>query len=166
MIRKAKASEISKIIALTQACAAVMEANGIFQWNKYYPSAVAFENDIARDELYVYLTNATIVGSITISTYKDEEYKPIQWLTKESQHYYIHRLAVHPTFQGQGIAQQLMTFAENTARAKGIASIRLDTFSKNERNQRFYSLRGYQKVGQIYFPKQSKAPFYCYELVL
>ncbi len=45
-------------------------------------------------------------------------------------------------------------------------SIRLDTFSKNIRNQKFYELHGYNKLGDIYFPDQSENPFYSYELVL
>jgi len=68
--------------------------------------------------------------------------------------------------QGQGYAQKLMTFAENYAIENNYASIRLDTFSQNKRNQKFYELRGYKRLGNIYFPKQSEHPFYCYELVL
>jgi len=72
---------------------------------------------------------------------------------------------VHPTFQGQGVAQQLMTFAEKFAQEKGYLSVRLDTFSRNNRNQKFYETRGYKRLGTIYFPLQSDHPFFCYELV-
>ena len=68
--------------------------------------------------------------------------------------------------QGQGYAQQLMSLAEEQARQQGFESIRLDTFSQNPRNQQFYEQRGYQRLGNIYFPKQSEHPFYCYELLL
>ena len=79
---------------------------------------------------------------------------------------YIHRLGVHPNRQGKGYAQQMMQFAENHARDNGFISVRLDTFSQNARNQRFYEKRGFQKLGDIFFPKQSEHPFHCYELVL
>nr|WP_316931595.1 hypothetical protein [Flavimarina sp. Hel_I_48] len=59
-----------------------------------------------------------------------------------------------------------MFFAENLAKEGNFQSVRLDTFSQNERNQKFYEKRGYQKLGAIYFLKQSKHPFYCYELPL
>ena len=59
-----------------------------------------------------------------------------------------------------------MNFAENHARKHNFESVRLDTFSKNKRNQKFYESRGYKRLGDIYFPKQSEAPFHCYELVL
>lgn len=59
-----------------------------------------------------------------------------------------------------------MDFAEEFAANSDFISIRLDTLSLNKRNQHFYEARGYQKLGDIYFPKQSEAPFHCYELVL
>ena len=96
----------------------------------------------------------------------DDEYIPVHWLSPNSKNLYIHRLAVHPEYQSKGYAQQLMDYAEAFAKANTFISIRLDTFSQNTRNQNFYEKRGYQRLGNIYFPKQSKHPFYCYELLL
>ena len=96
----------------------------------------------------------------------DEEYIPVKWLTPNKNNIYIHRLAIHPNLQGKGYAQQLMDFAEQFAIENNYSSIRLDTFSQNKRNQKFYELRGYKRLGDIYFPKQSEFPFHCYELVL
>lgn len=166
MIRDAKISEIPHILTLTNACARHMQQNGIYQWNDEYPSKEAFETDIQRGELYVLEIKEEIIGTIVVSTYMDEEYVPITWLTENGNNVYIHRLSVHPNSQGRGYAQQLMTFAENKAREGQFVSVRLDTFSQNSRNQKFYEARGYQKLGDIYFPKQSEHPFHCYELVL
>jgi len=166
MIRRAKISEISHIMAITKKCAAFMIAKGIFQWNEHYPSKKAFLNDIEQEELYVLLQDDILIGTIVISTHMDDEYIPIKWLTKNEKNIYIHRLSVHPDFQGKGYAQQLMDYAEGYARQNGFVSVRLDTFSKNKRNQKFYETRGYKKLGDIFFPKQSEHPFHCYELVL
>lgn len=166
MIRRAKLSEIEEILTITKACAATMIAHNIFQWNEHYPSREAFEKDVFREELYVQLYENKVVGCIVISSEKDSEYNDIQWLTEDTRQYYIHRLAVHPDYQGTGYARNLMEFAETYGREHKATSIRLDTFSKNERNQRFYKARNYVKLGSIHFPKQSEHPFYCYELVL
>jgi ribosomal protein S18 acetylase RimI-like enzyme len=166
MIRHAKISEISNILAITKECATFMIAKGIFQWNEHYPSKQAFLNDIEREELYVLLEDNRLIGTIVISTHMDDEYVPIKWLTKSDKNIYIHRLSVHPDFQGKGYAQQLMDFAEEYARQNDFVSVRLDTFSQNKRNQKFYETRDYQKLGDIFFPKQSEYPFHCYELVL
>lgn len=166
MIRKGKIEDIKSIMNLTKACAKAMIAKGIYQWNAHYPNSSAFKKDVERNELYVLETDSDISGTIVISTVMDEEYRPIEWLTKNDNNLYIHRLAIHPNLQGKGYAQQLMDFAENYAIENNYTSIRLDTFSQNKRNQKFYELRGYKRLGDIYFPKQSEFPFHCYELML
>ena len=125
-----------------------------------------FRKDIERDELYVLIIDEKVIGCITISSEKDVEYNKIKWLTDDAFQYYIHRLAIHPNFQHQGYAKIAMDFAETLGRQNHVVSIRLDTFSANERNQRFYETRGYQRLGEIYFPNQSDLCFYCYELIL
>lgn len=166
MIRRAKILEIPEIVAITKACSKHMTEKGIFQWNQHYPSKQIFEKDIERSELYVLEKAGQIIGTIVISIYMDDVYAQIDWLTPDKENIYIHRLAVHPDFQGKGFARKLMDFAEDYAREKGCLSVRLDTFSKNKRNQMFYAARGYQKLGDIIFPKQSEHPFHCYEMVL
>lgn len=166
MIREAKDSEIEKIITITKACAAKMIGEGIFQWNDTYPNREAFQTDLARGELFVLIDNNKVCGCITISSVKDTEYNDILWKTEDKDAIYIHRLAIHPSAQHQGNAKRLMDFAENYAREHNAPAVRLDTFSKNERNQRFYEARGYRKLGDVYFPRQTEFPFHCYELVL
>lgn len=165
MIRHAKISEIPEIITICKACAAYMISNGIYQWNEHYPSAAAFEKDIERDELFVLEVDKKIIGTIVVSTLIDEEYKPVKWLTPNGHNVYIHRLSIDPDQQGSGYAQKLMDFAENRAKEHGFVSVRLDTFSQNKRNQRFYEKRGYQRLEDIFYLKQSEHPFHCYELV-
>jgi len=166
MIRKGTLKDIDSIIDITKACSKSMIARNIFQWNEHYPNRAPFEKDVKRDELYVLEIENTIIGCIVISIVIDDEYIPIQWLTPNENNIYIHRLAIHPKQQGKGYAQELMNFAEAFAHRNKFTSVRLDTFSQNNKNQKFYELRGYQKLGDIFFPKQSEHPFYCYELIL
>ena len=165
-IRKATSQDIDALIQITKACAAFMIQKGIFQWNENYPNREAFEHDITRNELYVLQEANEIMGCVVISTLMDEEYKSVNWGTPNGTNIYIHRLAVHPKAQGKGYAQFLMQYAESYAIKNNYRSIRLDTFSKNPRNQKFYELRGYKKLEDIYFPKQSVYPFHCYERIL
>lgn len=166
MIQIAKLSQIDQILAITRACGEKMNAEGIFQWNETYPNAKAFKEDIGREELYVFISEKDIIGCIVVSTKMDDEYEKVQWLTHTSNHYYIHRLAVHPNYQGKGIARKLMDFVEDLGIRNNKVSIRLDTFSQNLRNQKFYEARDYKRLENIYFTNQSKFPFYCYELPL
>jgi len=166
MIVAATPSDIPDILNMTQACRLHMESKGIFQWTTSYPNKEKFRGDVGRGELYVLKNNNTIIGCVVLSIVMDAEYKTVKWLTANHNNLYIHRLAVRPNYQGQGFAQELMDFGENMARAKHFASIRLDTFSQNKRNRRFYEQRGYQKLEDIHFPDQSEYPFHCYELLL
>ncbi len=166
MIRHAKLPEIKDILQITRACASKMIDNGIYQWNEQYPTENAFLDDLNRNELYVKEHEGKVIGAIVISTHMDEEYIPIEWLTPNGNNTYIHRVCIHPDFQGKGFAQEMMSYAETYSKSEGFDSVRLDTFSQNNRNQHFYEQRGYKKLGDIFFPKQSTHPFHCYELVL
>ncbi|MEJ2163417.1 MAG: GNAT family N-acetyltransferase [Robiginitalea sp.] len=166
MIRPAKLTDLPEIMDLTKACAAHLCEQGIYQWNEKYPSREAFVTDLERDELWVLDLGQGPVGTLVLSQYMDEEYKSVRWNSPDINNRYVHRLAVHPIHQGKGFARNLMDFAETKAREEGAASIRLDTFSKNPKNQRFYETRGYRRLSSVYFPKQSIHPFYCYELLL
>ena len=165
MIRKATTRDIDAILDITRACAKHMISQNILQWNAHYPNRDAFNKDVDRQELYVLDIEDTIIGCIVISALMDDEYIPIKWLTSNSNNIYVHRLAVHPDHQGQGFANKMMTYAEDYSKKNNYKSVRLDTFSQNKKNQNMYESRGYTKLGQIFFPKQSEHPFYCYELV-
>lgn len=166
MIRRAKLSEIEEIVSITVACGAKMTSEGIHQWYDFYPNKEVFMKDLKREELFVLIVNDSIVGCMVISSEKDPVYNEIEWLAQDGRNFYIHRLAVHPDFQKKGYAKKLMDFAEAFAVQKNMASIRLDTFSQNLRNQKFYEGRGYIRLGDVFFPQQSEHPFYCYELVI
>ena len=56
-----------------------------------------------------------------------------------------------------------MNWIENKAIESKCKSVRLDTFSMNNKNNTLYSNLGYQRLGQIYFRDQSEMPFNCYE---
>lgn len=153
MIRLAKKTEIPMILAITKACAKDMIRQNIFQWNEEYPSKDAFENDIKRNELYVFISDGTIIGCMVLTPTMDTEYIPINWLTVNDNNLYIHRLAIHPEKQGEGFAQILMDFAEQFAIDNKYTSIRLDTFSKNSRNKNFLRNSRIQKIRRNSFSK-------------
>ena len=166
MIRVALKKDLTKIIEITKACAKHMCAMGIFQWNENYPSLEAFEKDLENGELFVLQKENKVIGAIVISTKKDEVYESIDWLTADATNGYLHRLCIHPSHQGNGHARSLLDYAENYLKTLGAISVRLDTFSKNLRNNNLYQARGYKRLGNVYFKEKSPFPFYCYEKLL
>lgn len=166
MIRKANKTDLDTIKSLTEACALAMQEKGIFQWNEHYPSREKLLLDIEKEELFLLEEQGKILGIVVLTSKMDEEYIPIDWLTPNDKNLYVHRLATHPSVWGRGNGRKLMEFAEKFAAENHYRSVRLDTFSQNKRNQKFYESRGYQRLGNIYFPKQSEHPFFCYEKIL
>ena len=162
-IELATQNELDRVKEIAEACAKNMIEKNIFQWNDKYPSREIFKEDIKNKSLYVSKINQEVVGCIMFSSRKDDVYKTVNWITKDEYNLYIHRLAVHPIFQKRGIARKMMDFAEEFAKSNNYTSIRLDTFSQNPRNNKFYKSRGYNKLDDVYFPKQSEFPFHCYE---
>lgn len=158
--------DIPHLLSITRDCAAKMISEGIYQWNETYPNKEAFEKDVLQQQLYVLSIEEEMIGCVVLSSEKDTEYEEVKWLTEDKKALYIHRLAVHPLHQKHGYARKLMDFAEDLAITKGAVSVRLDTFSRNKRNQKFYKARGYHQLSSIFFPKQSPYPFYCFEKIL
>lgn len=166
IIEKATHSDLEKLYAITQSCGKYLIENGIFQWNDSYPSKVILEKDIQLQQIFKLIVETKIIGMVVLTEIVDNEYENIKWLTENNNNLYLHRLAVEPKFQGKGYAQKLMDFAENFAIQNKYSSIRLDTFSQNQRNQQFYKQRNYIQLESIYLPNQSEFPFYCFEKIL
>lgn len=165
-IKNAARTDLEKLYEITKRCARDMIARGIFQWDEKYPSTDILLKDIELGQIWKLEDGNIILGIIVLTEIEDEEYKNVNWLTKNGNSLYVHRLAVDPKLQGLGYAQKLMNFAEKFAKENNYSSIRLDTFSKNKRNQNFYEKRDYTKLEKIYFLNQSEHPFYCYEKII
>lgn len=166
MIRLGRLEDVDEIKLLTEACAVALQEQGIFQWNDHYPSRERLQEDLERGELHVLEERDIITGIVVLTRKKDEVYEPIEWLTPDGKNLYVHRLATLPSKWGRGGGRILMDFAEQTAVFQSMDSIRLDTFSQNKRNQKFYESRDYKRLGEIFFPDKSSFPFYCYEKLL
>ena len=166
MIRKATSSDLTYILNIIKNCTNHMIDNKIFQWNENYPSKGILKDDIKSNNLYLIEKNEKTIGCVMKSKKQSKVYKKVKWITENKKNLYVHRLAVDPKYQGKGYGIKLMDFVERNALKNNFISIRLDTFSKNKRNVKFYKKRGYIKIEDIYFPNQSIYPFYCLEKLL
>lgn len=167
MVQKAKQSQAEEIANMLSRCGQNLRSQGIDQWDASYPNLETIKDDISKGNCFVYQPEDKVIGCVVLNETQDEEYFQLDWLTSndESQ-LVVHRLGVDPEHQGKGIARKIMDFAEQFAREKGYKSIRLDTFSQNPRNQRFYLNRGYKEVGIVYLSYKKDFPYHCYELIL
>jgi ribosomal protein S18 acetylase RimI-like enzyme len=161
-IDKCRADQSEVVYEIIKNCKSSLQAEGIFQWTDNYPTLQIIQNDIELGNLYHIQFDNDILGIINISNIQEEEYKTINWTYPDETCLVIHRLAIDPAHQGQGLAQKLMDFAEMYGIENGFQSIRLDAYSQNTRVLSFYEKRTYTKQGEVYFPERD-FPFYCYE---
>nr|WP_042191660.1 GNAT family N-acetyltransferase [Kibdelosporangium sp. MJ126-NF4]CEL20212.1 Histone acetyltransferase HPA2 and related acetyltransferases [Kibdelosporangium sp. MJ126-NF4]CTQ97437.1 Histone acetyltransferase HPA2 and related acetyltransferases [Kibdelosporangium sp. MJ126-NF4] len=60
----------------------------------------------------------------------------------------IENVAVRPSAQGKGLGRQLLTFAEEQARTRGLTALRLYTNEKMTSNIALYLAFGYRETGR------------------
>ena len=167
MISEGKRFEIDVILQLTRDCGKHLRDNGIDQWDENYPDRETILQDLDTKTLFVYREGEELLGIVVLNEFQDEEYAEINWSTStDDKNIVVHRLAVRPDQQGKGIGRKLMDFAEQWSRENKYDAIRLDTYSQNPRNQRFYTKRGYTDLGPVYLKYKKEHPYYCYELLL
>jgi len=159
--------ELDEIVSLIKACAVYMrDVQGIDQWDEDYPDREDIIKDLDSQTLFAYRMEGSVIGIVVLNETQDAEYAEMNWSTTDDQkNLVVHRLAVHPEHQKRGIARQIMDFAEDYARQEGYDAIRLDTFSQNPRNQRFYLNRGYTDIGPVFLTYKKEFPYFCYEFV-
>lgn len=161
-IRLASIAQLQEIFAILTNCRIHLDAQGVPQWIDSYPSLPIIEEDIKGGYLYCAMSGSDCLGTVSISEAQEPEYRTVPWKDALGKVIVIHRLAVDPPHQGQGLAGKLMDFAEAYALGYGYLSIRLDAFSQNKQVLQFYESRGYQKRGAVFFPGRVP-PFFCYE---
>jgi len=162
-IRQAVDEDTKMIAELFKLSTDRMISNGIHQWNYTYPLLSHVEEDVYKGSAYVFVSNGCIAGSISLDKHQDIQYKKIHWHNYSNKVLAIHRLSVHPRFQGQGIGKILCLFAEKYAVDADLDTIRLDAYSLNRAALQLYTSLGYQRAnGYCYFHK-NVFPFYCYD---
>ena len=156
----AQAEDLAEILLLFRAATTRMDAHGVYQWDEIYPDEGILSEDIARGNMTIGKIDGRIAVAFMLDFCEDSDYETAAWRYCAQDIVVLHRLCVHPDFQGQGVARQAMDYLENEVRARGVQTIRLDAFSQNPAALHLYESRGYQKAGEISY---RKGLFYLYE---
>ena len=152
--------DLPELMALYRAAICSMDEQGIFQWDDIYPSAKIIDADIRSGQMSVGRIGGVIAVAFSLEQCAAGDYERASWRYTAPRFAVLHRLCVHPSFLGRGIARQAMDYVETETLARGVCAIRLDAFSQNPAALRMYETRGYQKAGEIQF---RKGLFYLYE---
>jgi ribosomal protein S18 acetylase RimI-like enzyme len=162
MIKKLSMDQLSDAFSIIESVIDKMNAEQIFQWDEQYPSREIIKKDISEGSAFGFFQSDELRGYIVLNEEYSPEYNSLEWKDKNGTALIVHRLSIKADCQGQGIAKQLMMFAEEYAINRGNSSIRLDAFLHNKAALSLYDNLGYTKVGTVTF---RKGEFYCYEKV-
>ena len=166
-IRPATAQDLDEIWSLVRRAVAHMNALGNPQWGEDYPTRPHYALDLARGELYVAAgARGGILGVACVNTDQAPEYATLPWRVPAPA-MVIHRMAVDPHAQRQGVASALFAFTEALARTRGIRAVHRDTYALNDRMPALVRGRGYRPVGEVSFGRDSRPLTYpCFEKLL
>jgi GNAT superfamily N-acetyltransferase len=116
-ISEGKIFELELILVLTKACGKHMREDGIDQWDENYLVRASLLRDLEKDTLFAYREGDEVLGIVVLNESQDEEYGEINWSTSANHRdIVVHRLAVRPAQQGQGLTRSPMDFVEQWAR--------------------------------------------------
>ena len=161
-INQAKPTDLIEILYLLKVCTRDMNANGQIFWNSCFPPTESVQSDLANGFIYLTKDKGVCKGMITLNVNEPEEYKDLNLSTSAKKTLYLQNIAVHPRWQGTGIATQMINFAQKFAREQGYDSIRLDIFKQSEQARQLCEKQLFKEVASFHADYQ-KVPFICYE---
>ncbi|WP_442602373.1 GNAT family N-acetyltransferase [Paenibacillus sp. KN14-4R] len=164
-IMRLESKDKKGIMSLFRTVTKHLQSQGNYQWDRFYPNGIIIGRDLRERNLFGIKMDNQIVGVVVLDTKQSDRYGSLPWSEREGKSACIHRLAVHPDYQGQGIGKQLLQFAENLALQQGNSDIRLDVYTGNAGALSMYKRAGYQQVGEIKFPFR-QVPYRCFEKIL
>ena len=143
----------------------------ILQWKKnIYPNDGDWTAYIRKDEMYLILQEADVIGAVAVTNGQSEEYRKIHWTVKieDQEAAVVHLLMIAPEYQGQGAATAALDEIIKLAVAKKKKAVRLDAIGTNVPAQKLYEKYGFVNCGtaQEYYESTGETEFIFYEYVL
>ncbi|WP_020006982.1 GNAT family N-acetyltransferase [Salinicoccus albus] len=165
-LRKAGADDLARVMEIKDAVVPIMINAGNTQWSDAYPDYERFSEDVSNGSLYVYTADDAIKGFVVADDEHPEPYRALSWRLTRKKSAAMHRMAVDPACQGQGIAANIIEAVEQKLAAKGYKGIRTDTSLENKRMQMRFEQHDYQFIGKLKLEADSDDWYVAYEKVI
>lgn len=155
-IRKAQMEDLEHLLPIFQEAQEFLREQGSPQWQGGYgPNRAVVEQDIQRQEGYVFLLGDEIVGYASLTQGVDPSYCNItqgQWDSTYPSYLSIHRVAVSSKVRGKGLSRQMMKHLISVAKRMGYRDIRIDTYPRNGIMERVILGAGFVWRGMVTLP--------------
>lgn len=163
-IRPGSPGDFDEIWPLVRRGVADMHKHGNPQWGDDYPLPEHYKAALADGSLFAACgDDGHILGVVVLSSGGEPSYFSLPWSAPSGLE--IHKLVVDPGAQGQGVASALFRFSFDRARQTGYPSVRIDTYSMNDRMLRLIGKFGFSPVGEVSYPGRP-LPFPAFEIIL
>jgi len=153
--RPAEESDFEQVCALFAQAVGQMRQQGVDQWDERYPSREILLEDIRKGQMLLLTIDGKIASAVVLNEEPNSGFVNGDWKYTNGRIAVVHRLCVHPAFQGRGVGRQTMDFAERYLADRGYGIIRLDALIRNPRAMRLYEDLGYRRAGtEVYFHRE------------
>ncbi len=172
IIRRANSGEDGKVLAFYHDLIDSMQGMPYCPyWTKgVYPAMEDIHPAIECSEMYLAEEDGRVAGAIILNHTQGAGYDRVPWRTAADPDAVgvVHLLAVHPAFQGRGVAKALLNKIVEASRSRGDRVLRLDTLTWNLPGRRLYEGFGFRWCGDfdLTYPTTGTIPFSMYELVI
>src|SRR6218665_3866681 len=124
-------------------------------FNKHWKgfSKTLIETEIAESRQYKILIDG-VVACIFAVTFEDQ----LIWGDKDRDSIYIHRIVTHHGYRGYSFVKEIIKWAREFSKSRGIKFIRMDTWADNEKLLAYYTGCGFDYVGVVKMDKTEGLP--------
>ena len=138
---KATRPQFSNVL---QEAARALEQRGQPLWSQNELTPDALRKAYPDSEMYLgFYEGEAVAGMILLAN------DPLFWPdVQPGESLFIHKLAVVPKAQGQGMAAQMLAFALDRTLEQGKRYVRLDTAAERPKVRAFYEQHGFVHVGE------------------
>ncbi|NSL87671.1 GNAT family N-acetyltransferase [Chitinophaga solisilvae] len=144
--------DMDAIFQLYEAGTAYMKQVARKHWQGFDRNMVARE--ITEGRQWKILVDG-VVACVFVTTFHD----PLIWQEKDKDPaIYLHRIATHPAFRGQGMVRHIAAWAATHARKHNKQYIRMDTGSGNDKLNQYYISCGFTYLGIVATPDTPELP--------
>lgn len=167
--RIAEDKDHAQIMTLIAQARTAIAQLGIDQWQDGYPEPEVIARDIRCGAGRVFEVDGCIAGYMAPLAEPEPVYDELdgEWLTQGLPYLTVHRMAIGDGHRGTGLSTAMLSWAEDFAREKGLASVRADTHRGNLAMRGLLKKRGYSVCGEVRYPVAAGDPIrVAYEKIL
>jgi GNAT superfamily N-acetyltransferase len=161
-IIQAKSTDLVEILYLLKVCTREMNSKGLRHWNSAFPSAEQINRDVLDGHIFLVKDRGVCKGMVILNGTEPDDYRQMNLSSENSKPLFVYCMAVHPLWQGKGIARLMIDYAQEIAKVRGFTCIRLDIYQTSEEARQLCEKLSFREIGSFQANYQ-RIPYVCYE---